>query len=231
MLWDTCLEVWIEINHPAPIEIACWVQQHMCCCRKLWVCVLHMGTVTFSISYVVLNRNTKIHLILLKIQSRVICIFIQCGTSIFTGKTCTVITTKGGIVKCSNTAQGVFGVSARIVWAGGIPAPVRCGSPRARVAHPQWVPRGAPGAGWACAKLSCVEEALGCWEWVMIVQPLMSFIFDLSLQCQFHLRLPGRRTRLSWGSLQCEFTAHAITKWGATSACSMVALPARKTWW
>lgn len=118
MLWDTCLEVWIEINHPAPIEIAWWVQQHMCCYRKLWVSVLYMGTVTFSISYVLLSINTKIHSILLKLQSGVIYIFFQCGTSIFKGKTCTVITPKLELWSSSNTAQGVFEVSASIVWAG-----------------------------------------------------------------------------------------------------------------
>lgn len=58
-----------------------------------------MDTGTFSSSYVLLNKNTKIHLILLKIWSGVIYIFTQSGTSISTGKTCTVITTEDGIVK------------------------------------------------------------------------------------------------------------------------------------
>lgn len=99
MLWDTCLDVWIEINHAVPIEIAWWIPQHMRYYRKLWVCVLYMDTVTFNIYYILLNINTKIHLILLKIRRGVIYIFFQCGTSIFTGKTCTVITTKVEIVK------------------------------------------------------------------------------------------------------------------------------------
>lgn len=99
MLWDTCLDVWIEINHAVPIEIAWWIPQHMRYYRKLWVCVLYMDTVTFNIYYILLNINTKIHLILLKIRRGVIYMFFQCGTSIFTGKTCTVITTKVEIVK------------------------------------------------------------------------------------------------------------------------------------
>lgn len=189
-----CLEVWIEINHSVPIEIAWWIQQHMCCYRKLWVCVLYMRTVTFSISYVLLNRNTKIHLILLNIRSGVVYIFIQYGTSIFTGKTCTVITTKDEIVKLVKYClRSLWGVCKNCVSrAEGIPASVRCGSPRARLAHSQRVPRAAPGA-----ELSCVEQALGCWERVIILQPLMSFILDLSLQCRFHLWLPGHETQLS----------------------------------
>lgn len=171
----------------------------MCCYRKLWVCVLYAGTGTFSISYVLLNINAKIHIILLKIWSGVIYIFIQSGTSIFTGKTCTVITTEDGIVKllkyCSRSLWGVC--KHCVSRAGGIPASVRCSSPRASLAHPPRVPHGALGAGWACAELSCVEEALGCWETTLILQPLMSFILDLSLQCQFHLWLPGHRTQLS----------------------------------
>lgn len=158
MLWDTCLEVWIEINHPAPIEIAWWIQQHMCCYRKLWVSVLYMGTVTFSISYILLNINTKIHSILLKLPSRIIYIFFQCGTSIFTGKTCTVITPKDGTVKqleyCSRTLWGVC--RHCVSRAGGIPASVRCGSPRASLAHPQRVLHGAP---------VCWDELCGGGPW------------------------------------------------------------------
>lgn len=184
MLWDTCLEVWIEINHPAPIEIAWWIQQHMCCYRKLWVSVLYMGTVTFSISYILLNINTKIHSILLKLPSGIIYIFFQCGTSIFTGKTCTVITPKDGTVKqleyCSRTLWCVC--RHCVSRAGGVPASVRCGSPRASLAHPQRVPRGATSVlRWAVwgRPLALWES----WERVIILHPLMSFILDLSLQC------------------------------------------------